>query len=274
MRYFCVEHRYTLPYRPQANGIVERANGEILRHLKSIIFDKRVRNTWSVYLPLVQHIINFSYHESIGTFPAKVIYGDRVSPYRGLLTSWPESQEVKNLHYHDYVKQLNSQLRDIVAASQRHLQRKIDERKRESPEEPTIFEVGSYVLVSYPEQAPDKLMATWRGPYLVVRRDNQTYYCRDMITGVVTPFFIDRLKVYFASNELSNEEVALRDKDEYYVDKILEYQGNPKRKKTLRFKVRWLGYSDEDDSWEPYASVRECKALELFIEEHPELKVL
>ncbi len=56
LKYFDIFHRYTLPYRPQANGINERANREIMRHFRSIVFDKKVKNTWSVSLPLVQHI--------------------------------------------------------------------------------------------------------------------------------------------------------------------------------------------------------------------------
>ena len=55
------EYITTLAYSKEENGIVERANKEALRHLRSIIFDKNVIEKWSSdALPLVQIIINSS----------------------------------------------------------------------------------------------------------------------------------------------------------------------------------------------------------------------
>src|SRR3546814_1010693 len=41
----------TIEYRPQSNGIVERANAEVLRHLRAIVMSRRVTSTWSEQLP-------------------------------------------------------------------------------------------------------------------------------------------------------------------------------------------------------------------------------
>ena len=64
MKYFNIQYRYTLPYRPQANGIVERSTKEVMRHLRVIVFDGRVRKSWSTYLPFIQRIMMYSYHDS------------------------------------------------------------------------------------------------------------------------------------------------------------------------------------------------------------------
>ncbi len=54
-----VEHEVSLAFSKEHNAIVERANREVMRHLTSIIFDKRVSEAWSTdYLPLVQRIMN------------------------------------------------------------------------------------------------------------------------------------------------------------------------------------------------------------------------
>ena len=55
-----VQHVTILPYSHEENSIVERANKEVMRHLRAIIFDKRVKTSWSIYLPLVQRIMNAS----------------------------------------------------------------------------------------------------------------------------------------------------------------------------------------------------------------------
>ena len=40
------------------------------------MFEDRIREVWSFYLPSVQRILNYSVDGSIGTQPARVIFGD------------------------------------------------------------------------------------------------------------------------------------------------------------------------------------------------------
>ena len=65
-----VEHLTILPYSHEENAVVERANREVNRHLRAIVFDKKVKNEWSLYLPLVQRIMNSSVSASTGVTPA------------------------------------------------------------------------------------------------------------------------------------------------------------------------------------------------------------
>ena len=46
------EHKTTLPDSKEENGIVERANKEVMRHLRAILLEMQTTNEWSVYLPL------------------------------------------------------------------------------------------------------------------------------------------------------------------------------------------------------------------------------
>ena len=45
------------------------------KHLRALVFEKRIKENWSHYLPLAQRIINYSVDGSIGTQPARVIFG-------------------------------------------------------------------------------------------------------------------------------------------------------------------------------------------------------
>jgi len=40
---------FTTPNSKQENAIVERANREVMRHLRGIVYDKRVINEWSLH---------------------------------------------------------------------------------------------------------------------------------------------------------------------------------------------------------------------------------
>ena len=46
-RLFGMEHSYATAYSSEENGIMERANQEVLRHLRALLFDSRVHDKWS-----------------------------------------------------------------------------------------------------------------------------------------------------------------------------------------------------------------------------------
>ncbi len=73
------EHLKVVPYHPEGNGIVERVNAAVMKHLRAIVLDLRVKDSWQIYLPLIQRIINTSYNRSIGTTPSKIIFGDMLA---------------------------------------------------------------------------------------------------------------------------------------------------------------------------------------------------
>ena len=55
-----VEDAKIQAYSKEENAIVERANKEVNRHLRTIVYNRKVKTKWSKYLPLVQRIMNAS----------------------------------------------------------------------------------------------------------------------------------------------------------------------------------------------------------------------
>ena len=53
-----IEFKSTMAYSKEENAIVERANKEVLRHLKAMIYDTSIKEQWCDILPLVQRIMN------------------------------------------------------------------------------------------------------------------------------------------------------------------------------------------------------------------------
>ncbi|RXW12905.1 hypothetical protein EST38_g12947 [Candolleomyces aberdarensis] len=47
---------------------------------------------------------------------------------------------------------------------------------------------------------------------------------------------------------------------EYHVDEIVDAQYDKKGK--LWYKIRWMGFSEEEETWEPNESLRDCAALD------------
>ena len=64
----------TTAYSSKENGIVERVNQEVLRHLNAILFDSRVHDRWSFeQLPMVQRIMNTVEKTATCVTPAQLI---------------------------------------------------------------------------------------------------------------------------------------------------------------------------------------------------------
>ena len=74
LRLCAIEQSFATAYSSEENGIVERANQEVLRHLRALLFDSRVHDKWSFeQLPLVQRIMNTVEKTSTGVTPADLI---------------------------------------------------------------------------------------------------------------------------------------------------------------------------------------------------------
>ena len=64
--------------------------------------------------------------------------------------------------------------------------------------------------------------------------------------------------------------VALRDhQDRYFIDSILDHKGSLQHRRDLEFKVHWTGYESSEDSWVPYAELRDTAALHKYLLDKP-----
>lgn len=281
-----VDHQLTIAYRPESNGIVERSNGEIMKHLRSLVMDARIVERWSEVLPLVQRVVNASWHSALGTSPIRVMFGAAVTPDR-MLCSVSADAEQSPVVVEDYVQRLINAQRELIRASEEHQQEVIDKRLAVGiGDEVVAYEVGDYVLVSYPERPPSKLAPRWRGPMVVAevpRVDGSTVVCQDLRTQKLLTFHISRLRPYDVSRTDDPQAVAAVDENEFVVDSIVAHRlsggGNPKKRKgkrnvtDLEFRVRWAGYEPDEDTWLPYANVRDLEALDVYASTHPELQL-
>ncbi len=60
---------------------------------------------------------------------------------------------------------------------------------------------------------------------------------------------------------LNPTEVAARNAGEFFIDKIVEHTGNVRRRSEMSFRVRWKGYTPDDDTWQPMKTVCETQAF-------------
>ena len=77
--------------------LAERRITEVMKHLHTLVFEKRIKENWSHYLRLVQQIINYSVDGSIGTQQARVIFGNIINC--DLAMDLPKNWEIQGLKF-------------------------------------------------------------------------------------------------------------------------------------------------------------------------------
>ena len=68
----------TLAYSKEENGMVERANKEVLRHLRNILFETNITKNWEDHLGTIMKIMNHQKRGTLFPSPASLLFGDRL----------------------------------------------------------------------------------------------------------------------------------------------------------------------------------------------------
>jgi hypothetical protein len=242
----------TTPYSHEENGIVERANKEVLRHLRNILFDRDLKQDWSPCLPLVQRIMNATVHSATGVAPASIIT-PALDLNKGIMFPHKDRSVASIQTISAFISTLQERQALVIRLAQKTLsdrsEKNKNKRKRTDDEHPvTAYPPGSYVLVAYPAdtRAP-KLSMPLKGSYQVVGHTEHQYQLRDLVTGKLLRRHVKLLRAY-QPTEGTPLEIARRDMDFYLVEKIISHRGTKSRKNDMTFRVRWLGYGPEHDS--------------------------
>ena len=147
-----VQHIKITPYSHEENGIVERVNKEVMRHLRNIIFNVKVLDNWAAYLPFAERIINSSKHSDTGRSPAELVFGQAVDSQRNIYNlndRLIEAYKVpENLNeWEIWAREKLSEQQIVIEAAKEYQMRNIQSRmNKKAIEDPTVFEVGSLVL--------------------------------------------------------------------------------------------------------------------------------
>ena len=119
-----LRHIYSLVDVHESNG-VERVGGEVIRHLRSLVNDERIKNRWSdvEVLGLIEFAINSRKHTEAPYTPFELTFGSEDLKYFRL----PEGVDTDSLS-HEWLKKLNEDLKTVREITNRFQEDLIQER--------------------------------------------------------------------------------------------------------------------------------------------------
>ena len=270
------QHLTILPYSKEENAIVERANKEVMRHLRGMIFAHNEIAQWSDhYVPLVQRIMNTYRSSSNEAVPAQLLFGNAINLDRGIFL--PQTAITDNrIALSDWAGKMLSTQDYFIKQAERQQRRKDELHIEKADPRRTVYNNGDYVLVEYqsnsimPRKAPNKFLPNLRGPFRVIGRDQDRYTLQNCLTETIEEIHLKKIHPFFYdATYTSPREVAMRDVLTLFdVESILEHSGDRKKRSELDFLVKFRGWSEEYNLWLPYSELRDNAALHEYLIAH------
>jgi hypothetical protein len=262
-------HVISLVDRHESNG-VEKVIGELSRHLRALCMEERVIDRWSDddILPVIQFILNSSPNSENGDItenvsPFDLTFGNMDKPYFNIKDP---SFDMKSKH----IKSLSENLKILRETSFNFQKQLIKERETDVIQ--NQLQLGDFVLKKHTGIFKiGKLNPKYIGPFIVENQYKNDVSIRHLANDHVETVHVSKLKLFYGS-EISAKELALRDYDQYWLDSIITYSGDPEKRSTLQFKIK---YQDNDISWVPYCpDIYNTKQFDEFCTINPELRIL
>ena len=267
-----VQHIKVLAYSKEENAIVERANKEIMRHVRALVFEGNMNENIEELLPSVQRIMNASRVESNQTSPAQILFGNAVNLDRNIFLPATVMHDM-NVSLSSWASNMLKTQQNIINKAELIQRKKDTEHVANADPRRSEFPVGSFVLVKHHDSTfhkgpPSKFDYQLRGPFKVVRHLGDAITLYDSNRRKEEQVHIATLHPFnYESSFVDPLDIAQRDViSAFLVNEVLEVSGDRKgRRSQLDFLISFVGFDATKNRWLPYSEVRDNPKLHEFL---------
>jgi transposase InsO family protein len=263
LSYVGTEHCLSIAYSKQENSLAERTNKEINRHMTSLFFDRKIKDNYRNAKPMIQRILNSNYSDRTKISPADMLFGKAVDLDRGIFAPFEESTSTSSIPLSQTTSKMLQLQKDLMRIHREILKKGDETHNTEDPDtEFTVFANDEYVLLEPVTGPKDRLHTRRTGPYRIIESNNNNYTLENLVSQKQLRVHINRLVPFlFDPKRTDPKKVAIHDADEFHIEMILSHRGRFTNKRQLEFKVRWTGFDETFDTWEPWKHLRDVTQL-------------
>jgi len=197
MAKFQIGQKFSTPYHPQTNGMVERFNRTLCESLAKL--SNEHKNDWDQYIAPTLFAYRTTRHSTTRISPFYLLYGREAKLLMDSLNSANKHSLLK--HVHHLVEDLplsRSQAKDNIKDAQTK-QKDIYDKKIKKAQHFSIGQKVLYYRAAQEGRHTDKLMPKWKGPYYIYEVQPYGSYRISTLEGkiVKSPINGCLLKPYF-----------------------------------------------------------------------------
>ena len=262
-----IDRRLSLPYTPTGNSVAESYVGICKRGvIKALHADGVAPEEWDLYLDAIQYSMNSQYTRLHKSRPFAVMYNrqpnsfidytEQVDPSIDIEKSDMDMINKKFKHIKEVViPSIATRIKETQSADHANFikNHKIIEHK---------FPINSKVMILDPTRSR-KSDPRYLGPYIVQNYTKHgSYILADLTDKLLSRDVPTHHIKLLQDGDLRANEVNDATKKEFEVQAIVNHRpragGRPDE---FEYLTNWVGYTEDDDSWEPVTSFNTLKCV-------------